>query len=531
MAQNIAVFFRHTVTEVIMNLSEFKIVLLDHYDKHNGPFNWLASEYDLGEYDDLSSAERKIAATFIYTKYANTIDDISNRSSPIEKILSKPIKAQEFFELIVCSTLASRLKENYGSTKFCIGDCLLSNKQEDLYKLRQQFQILKCSLSNSSDPWIEGLKNGWGYSACLVWIDHQIAFLNSKIKSVSTRQTVAKNRENSSQKSWIDAYSVMSCDIQDYSDLTLDQAMANFERLVGLSEVKMKILSMLASSAYHEARDHVCLAPQSLTFNNFAISGPPGVGKTTSARLIAGVLAASNLIKKKTVIETTASALLGVYIGTTEAKIHDLFKQGSGGVIIIDEADSLASRAGSTRYHEGAIDTLNALIGYEKDNDAGTVVILTGYESGLQDLFHTNLGLRRRFPNYLVMPSYDAHTLKGIFSKMLNTRSYTFGPEIADAAVQQLQAAKDHMGLSFGNAGTVEEFISVMEAGRAQRIGLTNLRHIISRKEVIPEERSILSDLSLNDLPVFDKNIKIFKCGHLSLVSSNQIASYSEGRE
>jgi len=510
-----------------MNLSEFQNSLLKNYDQHRGPFNWLAGEYDSGIYSYLSTSDRKNAVALVYANHADTIGNITEQTSPIEKILRRPAKFQELFELIVCATLIGLLKESKGGTRFNVGDCLLPSSAADTEKLKEQFETFKTTLPVLTDAWVQDLKRIWGTAAIVTWVGYQIAFLNIRLKSFAAglkkNDLISKDRGNSTE-AMVDAYSVVSCEVIDCANLSIDEAMADLEKLVGLSDVKRKVLGLVAASAYGEAREIACAVTAPPAFSNFIISGPPGVGKTTSAKLVGKLLAASGLLKNKVIVQITASALIGVFTGTTEAKIADLFKRGRGGVIIIDEVDSLATRDAviATRSHEMAIDTLNALIGYEKDNDTGTVVIMTGYEAGIQNLLNKNLGLRRRFPNYIAMSSYDATVLMGIFKQMLDARSYKFKPEIVDAAIQQIMDAKAYMGENFGNAGTVEEFIGVMEAGRAQRVGLSDLRQIIVNKTAAPEMISKLSELAFGDIPVFDKQAKVFKSGGLSLVRDAQ---------
>jgi len=505
-----------------MSITEFENSLLENYEKYRGPFNWLASERELGVYNYLSHVERRAAMMLVYTKYADTAANITDRTTPIEKIFRHPVKFQELFDLIVCTALIGLVKENGGGTRFCVGDCVLPDSRTDTHALKQQFEVFRDSYTSSDTPWVTGLKDAWGSAAILTWVDRQISFLSVRLKSASMdpqRNRAASKSQKPSQNSNVDPYSVVSCEIIDYTVLSADDAVANLEKLVGLSEIKRKLMGLIAAAAYNDARKVASAASQPPSFNNFIISGPPGVGKTTSARLVAGILASSELVKNKVAVQTTTSALIGVYIGTTEAKLTDLFNKGRGGIIIIDEADSLAPQESSpTKFHEGAIATLNALIGYEKDNDTGTIVILTGYESGIQNLLRMNAGLRRRFPNYIALPSYDSQTLKGICAQMLEARSYKYEVEILEAANKQLMAAKDHMGMNFGNAGTVEEFINVMEAGRAQRIGLTKLSQIVKARTADIETASKLSELSLIDIPMFDKEAKIFQSSYLSVV-------------
>ncbi|KAL3496205.1 P-loop containing nucleoside triphosphate hydrolase protein [Aspergillus germanicus] len=75
---------------------------------------------------------------------------------------------------------------------------------------------------------------------------------------------------------------------------------------------------------------------------NFLFRGPPGTGKTSTARKMGKVYYDMNLLSSAEVIESSATDLIGQYIGHTDPKTQELLEKALGKVLLIDEAYQLA---------------------------------------------------------------------------------------------------------------------------------------------------------------------------------------------
>merc|ERR1719379_618466 len=76
---------------------------------------------------------------------------------------------------------------------------------------------------------------------------------------------------------------------------------------------------------------------------NVVLTGNPGTGKTTFARLLFRSLRAHGVLKKDVFIERNALELKGEYCGQTAPKIKEIFDMALGGCLFLDEAYSLAN--------------------------------------------------------------------------------------------------------------------------------------------------------------------------------------------
>ncbi|KAE8414807.1 P-loop containing nucleoside triphosphate hydrolase protein [Aspergillus pseudocaelatus] len=135
---------------------------------------------------------------------------------------------------------------------------------------------------------------------------------------------------------------------------------------------------------------------------NFLFRGPPGTGKTTTARKIGQLYYSMNLLSSTEVIEASATDLVGQYIGHTGPKTQELLEKALGKVLLIDEAYRLAEG----QFAKEAIDEIVACITHPKYAQK-LVIILAGYEEDINRLMAINPGLTSRFPESIVFNGLD----------------------------------------------------------------------------------------------------------------------------
>ncbi len=192
--------------------------------------------------------------------------------------------------------------------------------------------------------------------------------------------------------------------------------------IVGLDTVKtfvrMLEKQLIVDRRRKEAGVHVDTG-QTL---NMIFSGNPGTGKTTMARLVAGMLRTMGYLKKGHLTEVGRSDLVGQYVGQTANKTKLVVESALGGVLFVDEAYAL-TEAGvqGGGFGKEAIDTLVQLIELHKDN---LVVILAGYTEDMQRFVQVNPGLSSRFPLQIEFPDYTAEELQLIASIMAKARGF-----------------------------------------------------------------------------------------------------------
>ncbi|XDG05119.1 hypothetical protein ABKA04_004734 [Annulohypoxylon sp. FPYF3050] len=129
---------------------------------------------------------------------------------------------------------------------------------------------------------------------------------------------------------------------------------------------------------------------------NFIFRGPPGTGKTTTARKMGKVFHDLGFLATTEIVECSASDLIGKYIGQTAPKTRAVFEKGLGKVLFIDEAYQLVSDH-KYSYTSEAVGEMVALLTQERYHNK-IVVILAGYDGDMNKLLAANPGLSSRFP-------------------------------------------------------------------------------------------------------------------------------------
>ncbi|KAK7224940.1 hypothetical protein V2G26_012943 [Clonostachys chloroleuca] len=132
----------------------------------------------------------------------------------------------------------------------------------------------------------------------------------------------------------------------------------------------------------------------------FVFKGPPGTGKTSTARKVGKLFYDMGLISSDEVITCSVTDIIGEYLGQTGPKVINHFEMGLGKVLFIDEAYRLTG----DRFHKEAVDEI--VDAMTKPRYVGNmVVILAGYGEEMEKLMQTNPGLRSRFPTHITFPN------------------------------------------------------------------------------------------------------------------------------
>ncbi|MDD3371223.1 MAG: AAA family ATPase, partial [Alphaproteobacteria bacterium] len=433
---------------------------------------------------------------------------------------------QDLFDFVVCSSLLAFFEKGFNLTenedlRFNVNENILTQIAvgQAFMKLRDTVQAIDeealYSEEGASYPlWIKDSVDAFGKETFHSWLEGQVFGIKCLVEHFAgdtpfndlsayedaldygaKQPTLFVQAAETPKKA-------AEFEIFDYSDADLDTSNEKLDTMIGLKNVKKKAKTMLTRMVYNKVREKVCSQKSKPSFKNMIFIGSPGVGKTTVARYMGEIMAAGDVLPNKQVVFCSGGELIGDHIGFTEKKIRDLFEAGRGGLIVIDEADALA-QTDSTTFHRSAIDMLNSCLGNEKDNDTGTIVIMTGYPNGIAELLRRNPGLSRRFPVRYEFYDYTDSELTDICVAMIKARDYTIDPEAVPLFTKQILEAKKYYGATFGNAGTIETMIEAMEDARADDIGLLSLYKMLSDGTPTEEDLHKMSRLGVKDVPIF----------------------------
>jgi SpoVK/Ycf46/Vps4 family AAA+-type ATPase len=210
-------------------------------------------------------------------------------------------------------------------------------------------------------------------------------------------------------------------------EITIDEAMAELDAMIGLAAVKEQIRSIAASIEAARRRalaGHVAEKPM----QHFVFLGPPGTGKTAVARIVARIFYAFGLLDTPAVVEAHRADLIGEYLGATAIKTSELVDSALGGVLFIDEAYSLVNE-GDGQGDRFGNEAVQALLKRAEDDRENLIIILAGYQRQMETFLASNPGLNSRFAIRVKFPGYTPAELLSLADLALERKGELLDPD------------------------------------------------------------------------------------------------------
>jgi len=249
--------------------------------------------------------------------------------------------------------------------------------------------------------------------------------------------------------------------------ITVEDAMAELDAMIGLGPVKEQVRSIAASIEAARRRAVAGLSTDK-PMRHFVFLGPPGTGKTTVARVIGKIFYAFGLLDMPEVVEAQRSDLVGEYLGATAIKTNELIDSALGRVLFIDEAYSLVNE-GDGQSDRFGVEAVQTLLKRAEDDRENLIIILAGYEKQTETFLASNPGLASRFATRIRFPTYSPDELLALAESQLRGKNEGLTPDARPVLWRMLEeVGRRRITDELGNGRFVRTLLE--KAGQARDV-------------------------------------------------------------
>lgn len=250
----------------------------------------------------------------------------------------------------------------------------------------------------------------------------------------------------------------------------LDESMHELNELIGLKRVKDEVNTIVNLIRVKNMREKKGLKQADMSLH-LVFYGNPGTGKTTVARILGNIYHSLGVLSKGQLIEVDRSGLVAGYVGQTAIKTQEVIQKALGGILFIDEAYALSSKASESDFGKEAIDTLLKAM---EDNRNDLLVIVAGYPVPMEQFLRSNPGLQSRFNTFIHFDDYNEKELYEIFIGLCKKYNYKLTDDANNYLKEYFSNITNNKPENFANAREVRNLFENTMKKQANRLSFDN---------------------------------------------------------
>lgn len=249
---------------------------------------------------------------------------------------------------------------------------------------------------------------------------------------------------------------------EDKKTLTVEDVFAELNELVGMGKVKKAVRELYDTVKINAELEKIGAKAKRPEIH-IALTGNPGTGKTTVARILGKLFCTMGLLTSDKVIECDRSKIVAKYVGHTAQNVQRLCDDATGGILFIDEVYALSS----DDFGREATDTLMKRM---EDDRGKFVVVVAGYADKMNEWMAVNEGLSSRFTHRIHLDDYDANELYELFLLYARKEGLSLTEEAMGLAQMVITNISQNRGHDFANGRTIRKLFDSVVRKKNSRV-------------------------------------------------------------